>query len=183
MSARLDNSKIKTRPERHPIAILLAVISNSPGRYVGGSHRASYESQVTHVLSLLSPMPQRLTRVEEGPGATIDTSDDDGLFSAKVPMSVWREELVMSKVRRVTILPVSSVAVQAPVATSQSLMVVSDDPEASVFESWENATEWTELLCPVSVAVQAPVATSQSLTVLLYDPDASVFELWENATE
>ncbi len=35
----------------------------------------------------------------------------------------------MSKVRRVTILPVSSVAVQAPVAVSQSLMVVMDDPE------------------------------------------------------
>ena len=71
MSARLDSSKIKTRPEGHPIAILAAVISNAPGGYVGGSHRASYESQVTHVPSSLRPMSQRLTRAEEGLGAAV----------------------------------------------------------------------------------------------------------------
>ncbi len=59
----------------------------------------------------------------------------------------------MSKVRRLTILPVSSVAVQAPVAASQSLIVLSDDADASVFASCENATELTELRCPSSVAV------------------------------
>ena len=88
MSARLDNSEIMTCPEGHPIAILPAIISNTPRQYVSGSHRASYESPVTHVPSLLRPMPQQLTWAEEGPGAAIDTGDDDGLFSAKVPMSV-----------------------------------------------------------------------------------------------
>jgi hypothetical protein len=61
--------------------------------------------------------------------------------------------------------------------------VLSPDADASVLESWENATELTQLLCPLSVAVQAPVAASQSLTVLSPDADASVLESWENATE
>ena len=39
-----------------------------------------------------------------------------------------------------------SVAVQSPVAASQSLMVLSCDADATVFESWENATELTELV-------------------------------------
>ena len=72
---------------------------------------------------------------------------------------------------------------QAPVAASQSLTVLSFDADASVFESWENATDMTKLVWPLSVAVQSPVAASQSLMVLSCDADATVFESWENATE
>jgi hypothetical protein len=57
-------------------------------------------------------------------------------------MFVRREEPVVSNTRYVTTpLCPFSVAVQAPVAASQSLIVLSSDAEATVFESWENATE------------------------------------------
>jgi len=62
-------------------------------------------------------------------------SNNDSLFSVKVPISVRREELVVSNARYVTTRPISSVAVQVPVAASQSLIVLSPDAEASVFES------------------------------------------------
>ena len=48
-----------------------------------------------------------------------------------------------------------SVAVQAPVAVSHSLTVQSRDADASIFESWENATELTKSRCPSSVCTHA----------------------------
>jgi hypothetical protein len=62
--------------------------------------------------------------------------DNDRLFSVKVPTFVKREEPVVSNATELTgpLWP-SSVAVQAPVAASQSLMVLSYDADASVFES------------------------------------------------
>src|SRR5438105_1445542 len=62
-------------------------------------------------------------------------------------------------------------------------MVLSYDPDATSFESGENTTELTELLCPLSVCVHVPVAASQILMVLSPDPDATSFESGENATE
>jgi hypothetical protein len=71
----------------------------------------------------------------------------------------------MPNERRNIDLPTSSVAVQAPVVVSQSLMVPSTDPDASRCASGEKATELTPPLWPSSVAVQVPVVVSQSLTV------------------
>ena len=148
---------------------------------------------MTHALSSLRPTPERLTSCERGLVIAFDASSagvtveavggNDRFFSIKVPISVRREELIVSNARCVTTMPISSVAVQLLVAASQSLTVLSRDADASVFESWENATELTQPLCPSSVAVHLPVAASQSLTVLSRDADASVFESWENATD
>ena len=89
-------------------------------------------------------MPQQLTDSERGLGIAFDTSsasvaveavgDNDRLFIVKVPMFVRREEPVLSNTRYMTALPILSVAVQAPVVASQSLIVLSCDAEASVFE-------------------------------------------------
>ena len=49
---------------------------------------------------------------------------------------------------------------QSPVAASQSLMVLSPDADASVFESWENATEETQLVWPSSVWIHASQSNS-----------------------
>ena len=61
--------------------------------------------------------------------------DNDRLFSVKAPMSVRRKKPVVSNARYVTTLPTPSVAVQAPVAASQSLTVSSYDADATAFES------------------------------------------------
>jgi hypothetical protein len=102
-----------------------------------------------------------LTYCGKGLGIAYDTSnagvaveavgDNDRLFSMKVPMSKRREKLVLSNARYVTTLPISSVAVQAPVVESQNLIVLSSDAKASIFKSYENATEVTLLLYPSSV--------------------------------
>ena len=44
-----------------------------------------------------------------------------------------------------------SVCVHVPVAASQILTVLSLEPDATSFESGENATELTQPLCPLSV--------------------------------
>jgi hypothetical protein len=69
------------------------------------------------------------------------------------------------------------------VATSQSLIVRSQDPEARTFPSGEKATEWTIPVCPRRVRSSFPVATSQSLIVWSSDPEARIFPSGEKATE
>ena len=74
-------------------------------------------------------------------------------------------------------------AIFARVATSHSLTILSNDPEASIEPSGENATELTIAVC-FSVAIFCLVTTSHSLTVLSSaPPEASVEPLGENATE
>jgi hypothetical protein len=55
-------------------------------------------------------------------------------------MSIRREEPVLSNTRYVKTLPISSVAVQAPVAASRRLIVLPYDADATVFESWDVST-------------------------------------------
>ena len=62
---------------------------------------------------------------------------------------------------------------RAPLLTSQNLIVLSYDPEASSFPSSEKATAGTEPLGSSMVFARAPVITSQILTVLSADPVAS----------
>ena len=64
---------------------------------------------------------------------------------------------------------------------SQSLIIISYDPDATSLPSGENATAATGLEWPSSVGRGAPVARSQSLTVLSRDPDASSPPSGENA--
>jgi phosphatidylethanolamine-binding protein (PEBP) family uncharacterized protein len=75
-----------------------------------------------------------------------------------------------------------SVPQAAPVAESQSLTVLSSDPDAISLPSGENATPRTGDEWPLSVPQAAPVAESQSLTVLSSDPDAISLPSGENAT-
>ena len=67
--------------------------------------------------------------------------------------------------------------------TSQSLIVLSQLPEANVLPSGLNATEVTRIECPASVNMHLPVAASQSLTVLSSLPEARCFPSGLNATE
>ena len=53
-----------------------------------------------------------------------------------------------------------------PVATSQSLMVLSEPPDATVRPSSEKATDKNSPEPPVSVRSSCPLATFQSLMVL-----------------
>jgi len=76
-----------------------------------------------------------------------------------------------------------SVARSLPVATSQSLMVLSSPPDARVLPSALNATDMTAWVCPWSVARRLPVATSQSMTVLSPLAEARVFPSGLNATQ
>src|SRR5271169_1242431 len=57
-------------------------------------------------------------------------------------------------------------------ATSHSLTVSSQDPDAIRRPSGENATAKTVLEWPASVCWRSPVLASHSLTVLSPDPDA-----------
>src|SRR4051812_47742836 len=79
-----ENAKSKTRPDTHPMATVHAVVFDFVGRYVGGSHSTLCESQVTHALSTLSPVPLRLTRCGKGPGTAVDT----GAFLSAVGKAV-----------------------------------------------------------------------------------------------
>jgi hypothetical protein len=69
-----------------------------------------------------------------------------------------------------------------PVATSHSLSVLSMLPDSAVRPSGENATERTELSCPVKVRC-APVATCDSFNVVSELPESTVRPSGENATE
>ena len=76
-----------------------------------------------------------------------------------------------------------SVRSSRPLATSQSLMVLSALPEASTVPSGEKVTELTKLVCPLRVRISRPLATSQSLMVLSELPEASTVPSGEKATE
>jgi hypothetical protein len=69
-----------------------------------------------------------------------------------------------------------------PVATSQSLTVLSCDADATRRPSEENATASTQSEWPTRTPRFSPVATSQSLAVLSYDADAINWLSGENAT-
>jgi hypothetical protein len=69
-----------------------------------------------------------------------------------------------------------------PVVKSQSLTVISSDPDARVWPSGENATAQTIFEWPMSVQRVTPVVESQSLIILSSDPDARVSPSGENAT-
>ena len=66
---------------------------------------------------------------------------------------------------------------------SQSLTVLSDDPDATTLPSGEKATDQTAFEWPLSVCSAVPVTASQSLTVSLYDPDATTLLSGEKATK
>ena len=72
----------------------------------------------------------------------VDDKDDGQSFSisVKVPTSVWRVELVVSKVRCLIDIPTLSVAVYVPVAISQTFTVLSD-ANAMRVEPCENVTK------------------------------------------
>lgn len=70
-----------------------------------------------------------------------------------------------------------------PVAASQILIVLSDEPEARCFPSGENTTVLTQSECPPSVSCRAPVATSQILAVLSIEAETSCFPSGENAID
>ena len=76
----------------------------------------------------------------------------------------------------------SSVRRAAPVAESQSLIVLSPDADATSLPSGKNATPLTQPEWPSSMRRAAPVAESQSLTVLSPDADATSLPSGENAT-
>jgi hypothetical protein len=86
----------------------------------------------------------------------------------------------------------SSVCNEAPMARSQSLIILSDDldpndldaddPDANNLLSGENVTALTEYRLRLSVCNKAPVAGSESLMVLSYDLNASSLPFGENAT-
>jgi hypothetical protein len=69
-----------------------------------------------------------------------------------------------------------------PIAVSQIRTVLSSDADASNFELYKKATNWTELLYPLSVCYSVPIAASQIRTILLLDADASSFESYKKAT-
>src|SRR5579862_4896719 len=70
--------------------------------------------------------------------------------------------------------PLSGSLRGAPVAASQSLTVLSLEPDATSLPSGEKATESTKLEWPSSGSPRgAPVAASQSLTVQSPEPDAT----------
>ena len=80
-------------------------------------------------------------------------------------------------------MPRPSVCCNVPVSADQSRTVLSKDPDATSFESGENATDLTQPSWPSSVCCNVPVSADQSRTVLSKDPDATSFESGENATE
>ena len=55
--------------------------------------------------------------------------------------------------------------------------VLSQEPDANVLESFENATEFTLLLWPSRFFNVCPVVTSQMHTVLSSEPDANVLQM------
>src|SRR5271166_293653 len=65
---------------------------------------------------------------------------------------------------------------------SQSLTVLSHEPEVSVFPSGLHATLKTVSVCPCKVVNSLPVAASQSLTARSREPEASVFPSGLHAT-
>ena len=69
----------------------------------------------------------------------------------------------------------------APEAESQSLTVLSRDPDATNLPSGENAMAETLCEWPLSILRAVPVAGSQSLTILSLDADATNLPSGENA--
>ena len=76
-----------------------------------------------------------------------------------------------------------SVAISVLVSTFHSLIVLSDDPLARIVPFVLNATELTQLLCPLSVAISVLVSTFHSLIVLSDDPLARIVPFVLNETE
>jgi hypothetical protein len=70
------------------------------------------------------------------------------------PISVSSCEQVASTDIFVSVVPISSVRTSFPVVASQILTVESRDPDATSFESPENATEQTLSRWPSSVCTQ-----------------------------
>ena len=63
-------------------------------------------------------------------------------------------------------------------------MVLSLEPDAMLFPSGENATEVTQLVCPVrGLPNCSPVSASHKHMVLSVEPDAILFPSAENVTE
>src|SRR5208337_3317521 len=76
-----------------------------------------------------------------------------------------------------------SEASSPPLATSQSLILSSALPDASLRPSGLNATELTELVCPARVRNSCPLATSQSLTEWSRLPESKVCPSGLKATD
>ena len=76
-----------------------------------------------------------------------------------------------------------SVAIFSLVATSHTLTIPSQAPEARIVPSGENATETTSSACPLKVAIFSFVATSHSFTSPPPSPEARIVPSGENATE
>ena len=76
----------------------------------------------------------------------------------------------------------SSIPRGAPVAESQSRIVLSPEPEATSLPSGEKAILQTELVWPSSIQRDAPVAESQSRTVLSQELEAKSLPSGEKAT-
>src|SRR5262249_30790408 len=71
----------------------------------------------------------------------------------------------------------------APLATFQSLSVLSQLPESTSRPSGEKATELTQPECPAKVRSNAPLAASHSLRVLSQLPDSTCRSSGEKATD
>ena len=67
----------------------------------------------------------------------------------------------------------ASVARSAPLSTSHTFTVPSDDPDTASRPSAVTATAFTPSLCPASVARSAPLSTSHTFTVRSSDPDTA----------
>lgn len=78
--------------------------------------------------------------------------------------------------------PLRGKPIYFPVLASQSKMLLSIPPLASVLPSGENATNKTQPLCPSQVASGLSVAKSHSLTVVSPEADANRWPSGENAT-
>src|SRR5271168_5220596 len=80
--------------------------------------------------------------------------------------------------------PLSGSPCGAPVAASQSRIVLSPEPDVTSLPSGEKATDLTESEWPSSGSpCGAPVAVSQSRTVPSPEPDATSLPSGEKATE
>ncbi len=77
----------------------------------------------------------------------------------------------------------TSLCSAAPLAASQSRIVLSSNPDTTDLPSGEKATELTPSEWPSSICSAPPVAASQSRTVLSKDPDTTDLPSGEKATE
>src|SRR5207248_148889 len=103
--------------------------------------------------------------------------------TSNTPLFVLRYWPATENKRVVVVIPSSRVCNGPPATASQSLTVLSHEPDATSLPSGENATDVTQRKWPSSVCSGAPVTASQSLTVWSHEPDATSLPSGENATD